>query len=234
MSVEAGDLSRPHYQTINVYNKFIVCRVLEDVMMTSPGEAAPSDAHVATAIFPKIIRTVVAGYTRFALPALNLLPMQDPRAYNVADVALDARVNVNAQVWRESLIYIQNYIQVLSSLTVEMLTIRASMGVWFPRDAAALGTMMNITETGVPIGDECHYVLDALQFVTPEVLHQAAPTLAAKLSSIVDSVLWPAAQRLWCMRSRAEIVSLRVNSVISNVAWPYPANEIGHVGRSCS
>ena len=91
----------------------------------------------------------------------------------------------------------------------------------------------DITEQGVPIGDSYPNVRDSLRFITSEAFHQAAPTLAAKLSSIVDSVLWPGAERLWCMRSRADIVSLRVNNVISNVAWPYPANEIGHVGQSC-
>ena len=234
MSVEAGQLSRPHYNTISVWNDFITFVILDDVLMSSPGEAIPSDAHVATVIVPKIIRIVVGGYTGVALPALNLLPMQDPRAYNVADVALDARINVNAQVWRECLVYIQTYIQVLSSLAVELATVRAAMVVWFPTTADALVEMMEITETGVPIGDSYHNVRDALAFVTPEVFFQAAPTLAAKLSSIVDSTLWPAAERLWLMRSRADIVSLRVNGVISNVVWPYPANEIGHVGLSCS
>ena len=236
MSVEAGQLSRPHYNTIGVWNSFILFGVLDviDVLMTSPGEATPSDAHVATVIVPKIIRIVVGGYTGAALPALNLLPMQDPRAYNVADVALDARINVNAQVWRECLVYIQTYVQVLSSLAIELATIRAAMGTWFSTTADALVEMMDITETGVPIGDSYHYVRDALAFVTPEVFYQAAPTLAAKLSSIVDSTLWPAAERLWLMRSRADIVSLRVNGVIGNMAWPYPVNEIGHEGRSCS
>ena len=80
MSVEAGQLSRPHYNTIGVWNSFILFGVLDDVLMTSPGEATPSDAHMATVIVPKIIRIVVGGYTGAALPALNLLPMQDPRA----------------------------------------------------------------------------------------------------------------------------------------------------------
>ena len=234
MSVEAGQLPRPHYDTIGVWNDFTIFGILDDVLMSSPGEATPSDAHVATVIVPKIIRIVVGGYTGAALPALNLLPMQDPRAYNVPDVALDARINVNAQVWRECLVYIQTYIQVLSSLAIELATVRAAMVSWFPTTADELVELMDITETGVPIGISFHYVRDALAFVTPEIFYQAAPTLAAKLSTIVDTTLWPAAERLWLMRSRADIVSLRVNGVISNVAWPFPANEIGHVGMSCA
>ena len=76
---------------------------------------------------------MVGGYASTALPVLNMVPNQDPRAYAVADVALDAGVNVNAQVWRACLMYLQSYIQVLSSLVAELALVRAAAdGIMVP------------------------------------------------------------------------------------------------------
>ena len=234
MSVENGDLAQMNYNRLNQWSGYSIYRVFDSIAMSDVAVSPlPTQEYVATTVMGKIIQVVVGRMTVVFPAQLVLLPHQDPRSYGTADAAVDDLLAQNSQVWRECMMYMQRNIVLITSMVQELQTLRVAMNTWLPDNTGDMTALGQITQAGVDLDAQFTEMFEMFRHVTPEAFFQAAPTMSARLTNVVDVELWPAVERLWRSRSRADLTSLRLNGVIAVDPWPYADNPIGHVGRQC-
>ena len=137
MSVEAGDVSRAHFNVLQQWNDFSVHQIFDTVAMSDVAVGpVPSQEYVSTTVMPKVIQIAIGRLTATCPQHVMRLPHQDPRQYGVPDVAGDTNLAENSQMWRECMMYIQKHIVLLSSMVQELQTMRAAMNSWFPSTQA--------------------------------------------------------------------------------------------------
>ena len=143
MSVEDGTVSQLQFDTLALYEDYAIFQIIDTIPMVAGGAVLTTDEHVSGVVMPKIINVVNMALMTSMPLAFALLPHQDPRSYGIQDDTADATMNASSQVWREALMYLQRFIYLMSSMSLEAVTIRAAMappGGWFPTTSADAAT----------------------------------------------------------------------------------------------
>ena len=234
MSVEAGDLQQAHFAYIRAFDDFVITHVFDIIAIRGPSEMQPSQTHIDTVVFPRIMTHVNQMLLSQRAQQTTVAVVDDPRLLLQLDAAVDVRLENEPQVWREALIYIQRVIYVLESLSQEILTVRGTMNSWHPTTLQALDALGNITEGQISLDTQFTNYFVMMQNVDPSIFHFCAPTLASKLSSIASDTLWPAAARLWAMRSRNDRSQLVLSGIVAINPWPFQGEALGEVASQCA